>query len=487
MEETPPREPGAGHSVLAIRALYLIAIGGGVAILALRIWLALDLPLWLDETWTAVIAGQPTWTAFWREVWLDANAPLYYLVMALWPGDGNFALRLPSLIFMCAVPLLAFAWRLPGLSREARLAWAALMFFWSPGLLLSSDARSYALLLLISVAQTIAYARLMDSPGLKRAALWCGFATLAIATHYFAAWLALVQGLLYLALHRWRAVRTWPALLLLAPLAAWGIHHLPRLLIYARPDVVWYESLSLPAALSAAASPFGAGPLFALLLAAILAACRLLDAEPSGRGARWAAISGLATLALVVMVGMNQPFLVNRYLTPLAPSALLGVVLLARSPTGYAVVAAFYLVWINPTVLRNTLEKRAVFGLEAPSRFLLAARPDSLVYSLGYGGARVMDPGTMSQIGSYIFTRANQKVDARMIVTGPDALGELLAAARGPRPAIILLYRQENRPDLARLPSDWQCLNRTGYRSGTLACAPKRLFSAPSGRTDARR
>lgn len=483
MEESAAREPGEGRSALPIRALHLIAIAGGAAVLGIRIWLIPGLPLWLDETWTAVIAGQPGWAAFWREVWLDANAPLYYFVMWLWPGEGNFALRLPGLIFMSAVPLLAFAWKLPGLSREARLAWAALLFFWSPGLLLSADARSYALLLLISVAQAIAFARLMEAPTLRRAALWCGLAALAVATHYFAAWLALVQGLFYLALHRGRAVRTWPALLALVPLAAWGAWHLPRLLVYAQPDVVWYERLSPEGALSVAAYAFGPGLLFALLLAAILAACRLLKADPSGQGARWAAISGLAALALLVAVGMKQPFLVDRYLTPLVPSTLLGVVLLARAPAGYAVVAAFYLAWINPAGIRGTLERRAVFGLEMPVGYLLAARPDTLTYSLGYGGARVMDPASMSKIGSYFFARANQRVDSKMIVTGPDALGDLLAASSassGSRPAIILLYRQKDRPDLGRLPADWQCSNLPGYRSGTLACAPRRLFSAPS-------
>lgn len=478
--ESPERGPGEGGSVLSVRSLYLIAGAGGAAVLAMRLWLLPGLPLWLDETWTAVIAGQPSWAAFWREVRLDANAPFYYLVMALWPGEGNFALRLPSLIFMIAAPLLAFGWKLPGLSREARLAWAALLFFWSPGLLLSADARSYALLLLVGVAQTIAYSRLIDSPGPRRAALWCGLASLAVATHYFAAWLALAQGLLYLALHKGRAVRTWPALLVLTPLAAWGVHHLPRLLIYARPEIVWYERLSLDEALDVAAYAVGPGLLFALLLAAILAACRLLKAEPSGRGARWAAISSAAALALVVAMGMKQPFLVDRYLTPLVPGILLGIVLLARAPAGHAVVAAFYLAWINPAAVRGTLERRAVFGLEMPTRYLLAARPDSLVYSLGYGGARVMDPATMAKIGGYFFEQAGRRVDSKMIVTGPDALGELLAAARGPRPAIILLYRQDNAPDLGRLPSDWQCRNARGYRSGTLACAPRRLFSAPS-------
>ncbi|MEA3051615.1 MAG: hypothetical protein QOG72_518 [Sphingomonadales bacterium] len=451
-------------------ALYAIVIAGGLAVLALRLWLMTDLPLWLDETWTAVIASQPGWTAFWREVWLDANAPFYYVFMALWPGESNFALRLPSLLFMAAASALAFAWRVPGLTRDARLAWAALLFFWTPGLLLSADARSYALLLLVSAVQAVAYARLVEAPDLRRATLWCGLAALSVATHYFAAWPALVQGLFYLALHRRRAIRTWPALLVLAPLAAWGLYHLPRLLVYAQPDIAWYDRLSFAAALQVAARVVGPTLPFALLLIVILAACRLLATEEQGKGARWTAVSGLACLLLVVGLGMRHEFLVERYLTPLVPGMMLGVVLLARAPAGYAVVAAWYLAAINPAGTRDILETRSRFGLEVPTLYLLPARPDTLTYSLGYSGARVLDPKTTSQLGSYFFRRAGQGVQANMLATGPDATGELLAAATGKRPAIILLYRAAEPPDLGRIGPEWRCSNLEGNGSGVLAC-----------------
>jgi hypothetical protein len=457
-------------------ALYAVAALGFAFILALRIWLMLDLPLWLDETWTAVIAGQPSWTAFWREVWLDANAPLYYVVMALWPGDSNFALRVPSLLFAIAAPLLILAWKAPGLTREARLAWAALIFFWSPGLLLSADARSYALLLLVSAAQAIAYIRLLEAPDRRRATLWCGLAALAVFTHYFAAWPALTQGLFYLALHRRRALRTWPALLVLAPLAAWGLYHLPRLLIYAQPGIAWYDRLSLPLAAQVASSTLGPSVAFALILGAILAACRLLRAEESGQSARWTAWSGLACLALLVAVGMSRPFLIDRYLVPLVPSLLLGVVLLARTPAGYAAVALWYLLAINPMAARATLETRSRFGLEMPSGYLLPARPDSLTYAIAYPGARVLDPGTMAQIGGHFFARAGRPLRARMLIKRENPTAELLAAATGERPAIILLYGFPDAPDLARIDPKWQCQDLRGYRTGTLACAPKRLF-----------
>ena len=482
MEDDPARARAEGaprlRELAPRAALYALALLGFAAVLALRLWLMSDLPMWIDETWTAVIAEQPSWRAFWREVWLDANAPLYYLAMALWPGEGNFALRLPSLLFMIGASALVLAWRMPGLSREARLTWAALLFFWSPGLLLSADARGYALLLLIAAAQAIAYARLIEAPGLKRAAWWCGLAGLAVFTHYFAAWPALVQGLFYLFLHRGRALRTLPALLVLTPLAAWGLYHLPRLLIYAQPGIAWYDTLTVETAAQAAARTLGPTVPFVLLLGLILAACRLLKPEEASGGARWTAISGAACLLILIALGMRQPFLVDRYLTPLAPSLLLGVVLLARAPTGYAIVTAWYLAAITPTGTRQLLETRSRFGLEVPSRYLLSARPDHVVYSLGYPGARVLDSGTTAQIGRYFFRRAGQRVEAKMVATGtgPDATRQLLAAATGGRPAIILLYRAGDGPRPGDIPPEWQCQDLRGRGSGILACAPRRLF-----------
>lgn len=120
-----------------------------------RFWLAQGLPLWLDETWTAMIARQPTWNAFWREVWLDCNAPFYYLLMWLWEGvagQSNLALRLPSIVFVTLAGVLPAFWRAPGMSREAALTWAALLCLWWPGIAVSLDARAYGLLLLVSVA-----------------------------------------------------------------------------------------------------------------------------------------------------------------------------------------------------------------------------------------------------------------------------------------------------------------------------------------------
>ena len=203
--------------------------------MVLRAYIAWDLPLWLDESWTAVLSSAPDLPTFTRYMWLDSNAPLYYVLIWLWPFESNFGLRVPSFIFMLATAAVAIIWRPNGVRRGTAVFWAALLLLlWKPGTGLFIDARYYALLLLISTAQTIAFMKLLDEPSLKRACWWTGLATLGVLTHYYAALPALVQGLFYLGRHRTVALRTWPALMLLAPAVAWAAFHWPRLVMYAR-------------------------------------------------------------------------------------------------------------------------------------------------------------------------------------------------------------------------------------------------------------
>ena len=176
---------------LAVAALTFATLG-------VRLWVGHDLPLWIDESWTAMIAGQSSWSAFWREVWLDCNPPLYYGLMALWTqlfGLSALALRLPSILLVTAAALMPLLWRVPGLPRSAAYVWAILILFWGPGLELSVDARGYGLLLFLSTAQVIAYVRLLDRPQGRRALLWASLASLCALTHYHALLLAGIGGI----------------------------------------------------------------------------------------------------------------------------------------------------------------------------------------------------------------------------------------------------------------------------------------------------
>src|SRR5438045_9732063 len=72
-------------AALNLRSAVLAAVClGAVVVTAERLWFAANLPFWLDESWTAAIVSAPDWRSFWREVYLDVNAPLYYLAMRPW-------------------------------------------------------------------------------------------------------------------------------------------------------------------------------------------------------------------------------------------------------------------------------------------------------------------------------------------------------------------------------------------------------------------
>lgn len=499
-------------SARAPAALLPITIIIGVILLVVeRLFVQDGLPLWLDETWTAVIAGQPTWGAFWRQAWLDCNPPLYYAVMKLWmsvAGASNVALRAPSFMFLTAAALLPMIWRVGELSLQARMTWAALLFFWWPGLYITADARCYGLLLLISTAQTIAFARMMRMPSLRSASIWTALAALAILTHYYAATIGLVQGLFYLALWRGRAVRTAPALLSFVPVVAMMIDHAPRLADYARPDVAWYLPVNVFRLLDFFAFAAGIQP-FVLGVAATIGVAALwwlvryrpdvardepLTLDPA---LRLTALTGIAGVALAVALAIAKPTLADRYLTPAAPAVLLGIVLLVRQVRGthaaFAGLAAFY--WLGaatPATLKDGLSERADYGYERGSDYLAAAHPNQLIFAWDHPATKIMARDSLDQIGGFFLRRHGQKVDVTPVVLrdGDMPSARLLATVTGSRPAILWLYDSAHRSVAGRdrfaitRQQGWRCRHtRRGY-TGVVACAPSRLFVSRALRPD---
>ena len=248
-------------AALTWRSATLALVGlGALAVTAERLWLAARLPFWLDESWTAAIVSAPGWRAFWREVYLDVNAPLYYVLMRLWSavfGLSDLALRAPSVIWVALAAGVAASARLQGVSRDARLTWAALLFFWW-GVGNFLDARCYGLLLAIGAFQCVAFGRLMQAPSTRKAAIWVGACALALLTQYYAVFACVAQGLVYLGVHRGRAARSWPALLGLAPALGWIAFHAPRLMQYAQPDVAWHPRVDALLALDFSSFTIGA-------------------------------------------------------------------------------------------------------------------------------------------------------------------------------------------------------------------------------------
>ena len=462
----------------------------------LRFVVAPQIPLWLDETWTGGIAGQPSWADVIRQTWLDANAPLYYLFMHGWIGlfgQSNISLRAPSLIFGLATPFVPLLIKVDSWRPQDRFALGVMLAVWTQGYVMSQEARCYTLLLLLAAIQTLAFARLMREPSLRRALIWAGLGSLVMATHYQATALGAVQGLIYLAVHRMRAVRTFPALIGYAPGFAVLAWHLPRLLQFARPDVAWYDLVTPDAMVEVVNFITDRWPLLFLPAAGLILVMvqGLSRKAPPPRStapaALWlAGLSALIGLVLVVGIGVVRPSFALRYATPFVP----GLFLLASLLTGcltpvfpLARIALMLMVLANSTLWGATSAGKLwrFFTYEAASRDLVATHPTRLVFIWDHPAQQVEDESQYVAAGGFFFRRAgaNIPVTAVMVRPGDDPNLKLVAAAREPGAVILWIYDVRVhgtaatgfRPRIPVVDPSFGCHQYGRGRFGVLACS----------------
>ena len=436
-------------------ATWALVVLAGLYAVALRLYLAWELPLWLDESWTAILSSAPTLQSFARQMWLDSNAPLYYLLMWVWPFEGNLGLKLPSLIFMLGAAAIAAWWRPPGLSRQAGWFWAFLLLVWQPGITLFIDARYYALLILVSTAQTVAYLHLLGQPTRRSATLWTSIATLAILTHYFAAIPALVQGLYFLWRHRGRALRCWPAMLTALPAFAWGLYHFPRLRLYAQPGIGWYELILPKAVPDYLFWPIGGTVLIGggVLIVAFLFRLRTAPVP------NVLPVAGLAAVSAVILIaaGLIAPMFIGRYLLPTAPPILLAVAASIR-PAGYLPMAIWYFANMGGMFgLANQLDDQASYGLEKPARLLPDARV--VTWMIDYGGSKIHDRAQMESMLADAFRRNRRVVEPRW---SNDLLGG---------DGLIYFYRSDESAVVGAIKAKWRCIDLHSLGHRGVACA----------------
>lgn len=487
-----------------VRLLKGIVVLGAIALVVERLWIMADLPLWLDETWSAMIATQSDWGSFWREAWLDCNPPLYYVLLKFWvavAGDSNLALRVPSLVLTVGAAFAALM-LVPRPSGDlARWTWAALMLFWIPGATLSMDARGYGLLLLLSTIASTLFARLYRNLTLPIAALWLMTCSLMFLTHYFAAALIAAQGLLLLYQHRTHIAKVWPAGLIALPALMWFMLHIPRLQQYARPDVIWYEPLRPESAILYGRYVLGDISGFSLPLTLIVLLVGLAfniakrhdTTDPTGTAptiepALWAtAISAVIGFVLALIVGAIQASLTARYFIPLVPPAMLGLVLVAltsrkRELICCLLVALFLPVSVNLIGQQEAAQYRNTYGYERASDFVAQYHPTQLLFAWDHPAAKILDPGSLEKIGGYFLKRSGMKFEGKVLVLreqdNPNL--EFDQAADGERPAIIWLFNTQRRsaakhhPPILDQDPAWSCreyLQTNGVDSlGAVAC-----------------
>ena len=462
-----------------------------------RLFSGLYAPLWFDETFTAEIASQTNLHDWVRWCLSELGGPVHYGLLFLWEkvaGNSNVALRLPSLAVSIAAPLLIL-WR-GHPDRDVRLLWAAITALSFIGVDSATQARYYALLYLLATAQAILFLRMIERPTLRATMLWTGISALMVLTHYYAAIICGFQGIAFLALCRARALRTWPALIALVPMAAWMLFHLPFLASFASTDVVWNEGLNaddlwlLPCVLTGLAWP-GAFVIVAMMASVTtdaVAALRRRAPFPYSPGEAALVAGAILSIALVMGAGFVVPSFNLRYLIPYVPALLLGLALWTRRMMRIVPLAGPLLI---TTMLGSGMSQLAdiiqhpphnSFNLEDPSAWLADKGVKRMVMLWDNPTAALPDPdGHLAAIGSFFLRRAHVPVD--IVVPLWPRSGDpnrLLVdmASRKPGTAILWIYDTavpgaRGREHPWRIPSidpAWECRD-FGKGTGTvLAC-----------------
>ena len=158
---------------------------------------------WLDEAFTVVLVREDLGGLLDGVARTESTPPLYYLLAWVWAnafGTGEAGLRsLSALLGTAAIPV-AYGAAARLASPRAGLV-AALLVAVNPMLVwYSQEARSYALLVLLGALSFYFWAGAWV--GGRRAAMvgWAVTSALAVATHYFAVFLVLPEGIWLLAM-----------------------------------------------------------------------------------------------------------------------------------------------------------------------------------------------------------------------------------------------------------------------------------------------
>ncbi|MEE9491484.1 MAG: glycosyltransferase family 39 protein [Dehalococcoidia bacterium] len=153
---------------------------------------------WYDEAYTASIIRNSYWDLWLGNVRDHGNPPLYWILAKAWSqlfGSSEIGLRSLSVFLgVCSIPALAVLGR-KLLSKEAGLIASGLLAVSPWAVALSNEARTYVLLMLLSVICTLLFVKLREKP---HPVYFCGYALstfLVWHSHYFAFFIPLAHGL----------------------------------------------------------------------------------------------------------------------------------------------------------------------------------------------------------------------------------------------------------------------------------------------------
>lgn len=444
----------------------LTLLGAALALgLAMRLSYGWHAPLWLDETFSAVIASQPDFAHLLGWCLTELSGPAFYMPLWLWAklaGNGDLALRVPGLAWSLGAP--ALIWLRGHPDRDTRLLWTIVVLLWLPAALVAAEARPYPQLFLLALAQAMAFRHLIDAPGRRAALLWSTLTTLAVLTHYSALVIGGVQGVLYLARHRRVALATaWPAVLPFLVAVTWLAVQLHFLLAYTGKHDAAYATLPLSTILDLPAILFGT-PLAGLFTLGVMAVtllfghARLRQIDADGL----LVLSGLIALAVIFGLGFVRPNFAPRYLTSVMPALLFAVACWARWQVArdwkpvVAVIATMMicagaLFW--STLTEPDSDPRHASNIETASAWLGAAHPTKLILFWDGAIAAATRSDRIAEVAGFFLRRAGEPVSVGVVRAGEadDPNRNVLAAAHA-APGAAILWITDAHPAAARTP-----------------------------------
>lgn len=205
-----PLDANSRLSRLTVSILLLLIVIAG---LILRLHLLTRRDLWDDEA-ASVIFAQLPWSSFLKTMWnYEANMSFYYLLLRGWLHFGHSEGMIRSLSVLFGVALLPATYilgkRLFG--EKQGIISAALSAVNLFQIRYSQEARSYSLVMLLSVISMLCFLNAVETPQKKRH--WFAYAVVSaigVYTHFFF-YLVIMAQWVWFALVR--PVREWKAIL----------------------------------------------------------------------------------------------------------------------------------------------------------------------------------------------------------------------------------------------------------------------------------
>jgi len=335
-------------------------------VLATLVAAALRLPflghqsLWFDEIYTRDIVGEGGLAGVWNHVRAtESTPPLYYVVAWLFGGRSAASMRLISaLALIAAVPVSYFALRRL-IGARAALATAAILAV-SPELVqYSTDARAYALLVLMALLSLWGFSAARERDSWRRYLAWAAACVACVWTHYFGAFLVVAEVAALLAIRPLsrRATLAWTAAIVVCLL--------PLLPLVLRQNgderAAFIAGISLRTRLEQAVRQFAMGanvPRTWLEAAGLALACGgiavgAVMAARSGRGPRVVLMLAVITLGaplLLSVTGIEDRFYARNVVVVLPLAAALAAPALLRFRAvplaAYLALATLTSVWV---------------------------------------------------------------------------------------------------------------------------------------------